>query len=204
MMDWETTWQGHEGAYYSINDILTIENNSSKSIKSAGLSLNSYDTESQLPSKSMFIGMPNPLIDSKRPFMYTLQNAFDGKKNTSFVENTENNLFDVIIFYDSIVKKIAIINGYASDKITYNNNNRIKTVSRTIYDHDVKNIIEKIKIYINHSTVRPVIINHYTYKMTIPSTNFLVINYFINNIFFRKIYLNALWCFMSIKYDVRI
>lgn len=87
--------------------------------------------------------MPNPLIDSKRPFMYTLQNAFDGKKNTSFVENTENNLFDVIICYDSIVKKIAIINGYASDKITYNNNNRIKTVSRTIYDHDVKNIIEK-------------------------------------------------------------
>ncbi|SOQ64002.1 conserved hypothetical protein [Escherichia coli] len=52
--------------------------------------------------------------------------------------------------------------------------------------------------------MRPVIINHYTYKMTIPSTNFLVINYFINNIFFRKIYLNALWCFMSIKYDVRI
>ena len=143
MMDWETTWQGHEGAYYSINDILTIENNSSKSIKSAGLSLNSYDTESQLPSKSMFIGMPNPLIDSKRPFMYTLQNAFDGKKNTSFVENTENNLFDVIICYDSIVKKIAIINGYASDKITYNNNNRIKTVSRTIYDHDGNNIIEK-------------------------------------------------------------
>ena len=143
MMDWETTWQGHEGAYYSINDILTIENNSSKSIKSAGLSLNSYDTESQLPSKSMFIGMPNPLIDSKRPFMYTLQNAFDGKKNTSFVENTENNLFDVIICYDSIVKKIAIINGYASDKITYNNNNRIKTVSRTIYDYDGKNIIEK-------------------------------------------------------------
>ena len=40
-------------------------------------------------------------------------------------------------------KKIAIINGYASDKITYNNNNRIKTVSRTIYDHDGKNIIEK-------------------------------------------------------------
>ncbi|MBP3607127.1 MAG: hypothetical protein J6J11_02245, partial [Treponema sp.] len=53
------------------------------------------------------------------------------------------NLFDVIICYDSIVKKIAIINGYASDKITYNNNNRIKTVSRTIYDHDGKNIIEK-------------------------------------------------------------
>ena len=43
-------------------------------------------------------------------------------------------------------------------------------------------IIEKIKIYINHSTVRPVIINHYTYEMTIPSTNFLVINYFINNL----------------------
>ncbi|EIP55250.1 hypothetical protein ECEC4436_0239, partial [Escherichia coli EC4436] len=34
--------------------------------------------------------------------------------------------------------------------------------------------------------MRLVIINHYTYKMTIPSTNFLVINYFINNIFSER------------------
>ena len=142
MMDWKTTWQGHEGSYFSIDDIITLEKNSSTPLKSANLSLNSYDTETQLPSNSIFIGMPNPLIDSKRPFLYTLQNAFDGMKNTSFVEDTENSLFDVIICYDSIVEKLAIINGYASDKITYTNNNRIKTISREILDNKINQNVE--------------------------------------------------------------
>jgi hypothetical protein len=146
MMDWETTWQGHEGAYYSINDILTIENNSSKSIKSAGLSLNSYDTESQLPSKSMFIGMPNPLIDSKRPFMYTLQNAFDGNKTTSYVEATENSLFEISVFVEMNVEKIAIINGYASNLETYLDNNQVKQIRRDIYKVIDKNPINIGKI----------------------------------------------------------
>ena len=71
-----------------------------------------------------------PLVDSKRPFMYTVQNAFDGNPATAYVENTEDDLFFIKIFKSSKKKvvNILIINGYSSSEKLYYNNNRIKIV----------------------------------------------------------------------------
>ena len=134
MMDWETTWQGHNGVYFTLDEIKKISKFSSKILRSTGINLNSYSSIEELPFESIKdIYFSLPLIDSKRPFMYTLQNAFDGNKETSYVEDTENNLFKIHIYVDKKVEKIAIINGYASSLDSYLNNNQIKQISRELY-----------------------------------------------------------------------
>lgn len=134
MMDRETTWQGHKGAYFNLDDIENISQISSKNMKSAAITLNSYLSIDEFdfgPIKDIYFSLP--LIDSKRPFMYTLQNAFDGKKTTSYVEATENSLFEISVFVEKNIEKIAIINGYASNLETYLDNNQVKQIRRDIY-----------------------------------------------------------------------
>lgn len=73
-----------------------------------------------------------PLIESKHPFKYTLQNVFDGAPSTSFVEDEENNLIFIDMYMPKSVsrcKKIKLINGYAQNKMLYLNNNRIKNIT---------------------------------------------------------------------------
>ena len=77
-----------------------------------------------------------PLIDKKRPLMYTIQNAFDGNPATAYVENTDDDLFSISMNdvrtkdpkLEEVVK-IKIINGYSSSENLYFHNNRVKTIS---------------------------------------------------------------------------
>lgn len=78
-----------------------------------------------------------PLIDKDNPFRYSVQNAYDGDPATSYVEDTENDLFSIRFDFtkhdqEYEFKKITgfkIINGYASSKDLYMKNNRIKKIS---------------------------------------------------------------------------
>lgn len=73
-----------------------------------------------------------PLIDKERPFVYTLQNAFDGDESTAFVEDTEDNLLTVKITQPNKeplpCKKLRVINGFASSERLYRSNNRIREI----------------------------------------------------------------------------
>ena len=67
--------------------------------------------------------------------MYTIQNAFDGNRATSFVEDTKNNLsFITLLHFPTNCTKLRIINGYAANENLYLSNNRIKTVRGRITD----------------------------------------------------------------------
>ena len=66
------------------------------------------------------------LWDLKKPLKYGLQNAFDGNPATSFVENTEDDLFLISCQTGKPSEKIAIINGYTQNKSLYVLNNRIR------------------------------------------------------------------------------
>ncbi|MBQ3670749.1 MAG: hypothetical protein II921_04645 [Treponema sp.] len=79
-----------------------------------------------------------PLIDKDRPFMYTLQNAFDGDEKTSFVEDTADDLLRLEITSGKeqfSVRQIRIINGYAASKKLYKSNNRIRQIASDYCDH---------------------------------------------------------------------
>lgn len=75
-----------------------------------------------------------PLIDKNNPFKYSAQNAYDGDPSTSYVEDTEDDLFEIEFlhynyhsnFVDDWFTKFKVINGYASTSDLYSNNNRIK------------------------------------------------------------------------------
>jgi hypothetical protein len=76
------------------------------------------------------------LLDSKRPFKYSIQNAFDGNPSTSFVENTDDNLMYLYLKNpinkmepEIMCDKISIINGYAENKTLYSDNNRIRLIN---------------------------------------------------------------------------
>lgn len=66
------------------------------------------------------------LVDSKKPLKYSIQNAFDGNPATSYVENTEDDLFDIKIHIKKYHPFFAVINGYSSSEELYKKNNRIK------------------------------------------------------------------------------
>ena len=90
------------------------------------------------------ISTDQPLIDSKRPFMYTIQNAFDGNPATAYVENTDDDLFEIqFSFYLSkkyvTVTSFMLINGYAASEKLYKSNNRIKKFYFPSYRIDSNN-----------------------------------------------------------------
>ena len=77
-----------------------------------------------------------PLIDKNNPFKYSAQNAYDGDPSTSYVEDTEDDLFEINIDFknyssihkNEIIDEIQLINGYASNKELYLLNNRINAI----------------------------------------------------------------------------
>ncbi|MFI3257534.1 MAG: hypothetical protein R3Y36_04465 [Spirochaetales bacterium] len=74
----------------------------------------------------------NVLLDKKRPFMYTIQNAFDGNPKTSYVEDSTDDLFYIELRGKPTDKKtfincISIVNGYAVENY-YKNNNQIREI----------------------------------------------------------------------------
>ena len=83
-----------------------------------GFSLNDSD--------AIRINASDFLWDEKNPLHYSLQNAFDGNPATSYVENTEDDLFEIKIHIQQYHPTFAVINGYASSDELYKKNNRIK------------------------------------------------------------------------------
>lgn len=71
-----------------------------------------------------------PLIDAKRPFMYTVNNIFDGNCATSYVENTKDNLLFITVYNKKFenISMIKLVNGYSSNYELYKNNSRIKSL----------------------------------------------------------------------------
>ena len=111
---------GEEVAYfYKLSDILkTIEKNYSKAGTIAKVELNDY--------KSVRCG--RTLIDAKRPFMYTIQNAFDKNPETAYVEDSENDEITISIVSDTKIKRVGIINGFVKTPNLYASNNRIRKI----------------------------------------------------------------------------
>ncbi len=67
------------------------------------------------------------LWDLNNPLKYGLQNAFDQDINTSYVENTNDDLLKIeIMGLNKYHPLFAIINGYAQSEKLYKDNNRVK------------------------------------------------------------------------------
>lgn len=79
--------------------------------------------------KSIHVEASEFLWDEKTPLKYALCNAFDGNLETSYVENTEDDLFHMYISFPGLSKKLALINGFCKNSDLYRKNNRIKEVA---------------------------------------------------------------------------
>lgn len=105
-------------------------------------------------SADIHIECSKPLVDEKDTFKYTIQNAFDKNPTTSYVEDTEDDLFDINFIFakefflrnysvksgeaENIIG-ILIINGYAENNNLYLFNNRIKELTISAYNLENKN-----------------------------------------------------------------
>ena len=94
-----------------------------------------------------------PLIDEKDTFKYTVQNAFDKNPATSYVEDTDDDLFSIrfvfakelffqnyswVIGKSLSINNISVINGYAENENLYFSNNRIKELIISSYNLENK------------------------------------------------------------------
>lgn len=109
-------------------------------------------------SQYVLIEASQPLVDSKRPFMYTINNAFDGNTGTAYVENTDDNLFFIKVFINNKenVTHLLVVNGYSDSESLFYQNNRIKSVEDYYYTeygtkmiHSEKKIIIEDKYFIS-------------------------------------------------------
>ena len=90
--------------------------------------------------KYIRIAASSYLFDPQSPLKYSIQNALDGNPATSYVENTEDDLFLLEIGTgNGDVTELALINGYAQNKNLYLYNNRIKKIGKSLEITD-KNI----------------------------------------------------------------
>ena len=76
-----------------------------------------------------------PLVDKNNPYRYSIQNAFDGNPATSFVEDTDDDLFEILCRFNFLttkedesveISKVKLLNGYAQNERLYLLNNRLK------------------------------------------------------------------------------
>lgn len=121
---WDNTERSCEANFIYWNDIL----NDSYYQKTTWQKCLSLDKKLV---NEIFIFYSFPLIDSNRPFMYMIQNAFDGNPSTSYVEDTDDDFISVRLFSSTLktdCAKLKIINGYAKNAGLYSNNNRVKKI----------------------------------------------------------------------------
>ena len=124
---------GGEAAVYALEEVL----NAAESKMNESGSLIALDME---PYRTISCG--KTLIDGTRPFMYTIQNAFDGNPDTSYVEDSGDNGISITIYRRNAKKaffklpswktktvRVGIINGYVKNEKLYKANNRIKTLA---------------------------------------------------------------------------
>lgn len=90
------------------------------------------DITSAWSKEGINIQVSKCLFDPRCPLKYSIQNAFDGNPATSYVENTEDDLFLIEIGFSGKFEKLAIINGYALNTSLYKANNRVKCLSGDI------------------------------------------------------------------------
>ena len=101
----------------------------------------------------IYIECSKPLIDEKDTFKYTVQNAFDKNPATSYVEDTDDDLFSIrcifakelffqnhswVIGKSLSINNISVINGYAANENLYFSNNRIKELIISSYNLENK------------------------------------------------------------------
>lgn len=98
------------------------------------------------------------LIDSQRPFMYTINNAFDGNTSTSFVEDTDDDKLFISFNLKNAIQcsKMKIINGFGKNEQYYLYNNRVKSIS---------NIKDGKNITLNDNTREFQIIDYYSFNL---------------------------------------
>ena len=109
---------------------------------------NEYSNDSDI-----HIECSKPLIDEKDTFKYTIQNAFDKNPATSYVEDTDDDLFSIrfvfakelffqnyswVIGKSLSINNISVINGYAANENLYFSNNRIKELIISSYNLENK------------------------------------------------------------------
>ena len=135
--------------YYRFEDIITNATEKCGNVKYA----RAYED-----SQYVLIEASQPLVDSKRPFMYTINNAFDGNTGTAYVENTDDNLFYIKVFNNNKenVTHLLVVNGYSDSESLFYQNNRIKSVEDYYYTeygtkmiHSEKKIIIEDKYFIS-------------------------------------------------------
>ena len=101
----------------------------------------------------IYIECSKPLIDEKDTFKYTIQNAFDKNPATSYVEDTDDDLFSIrcifakelffqnhswVIGKSLSINNISVINGYAANENLYFSNNRVKELIISSYNLENK------------------------------------------------------------------
>ena len=101
----------------------------------------------------IYIECSKPLIDKKDTFKYTIQNAFDKNPATSYVEDTDDDLFSIrcifakelffqnhswVIGKSLSINNISVINGYAANENLYFSNNRVKELIISSYNLENK------------------------------------------------------------------
>jgi hypothetical protein len=91
-----------------------------------------------LPGNARYIEITgsNCLIDLRSPLRYGLASAFDGDPATSYVENTEDDLMLITFYIENspLIRRMAVINGYAQNPQIYQANNRIKIFIASMVD----------------------------------------------------------------------
>ena len=105
--------------FYKLSDILKrIEKSDSITDTIAQVELKEYKT----------VHCDSTLIDEKRPFLYTIQNAFDKNPETAYVEKSEDDDISISIVSDKKIKRVGIINGFVKTPNLYASNNRIRKI----------------------------------------------------------------------------
>ena len=124
---------GGEAAVYALEEVINVaESKMNESGSLIALDMEPYRT----------ISCGKTLIDGTRPFMYTIQNVFDGDPDTSYVEDSDDNGISITIYRRNAKKaffklpswktktvRVGIINGYVKNEKLYKANNRIKTLA---------------------------------------------------------------------------
>lgn len=81
---------------------------------------------------------------------------------------------------------------------------RVLRFAGVFWSRAVGGVVGGVGVCVGRSAVRSVVVGRCACGVAVPSAGFLVVGCFVGGVFFGGVCLNALWCFMSIKYDVRI
>lgn len=113
-----------------------------------------------------------PLIDLEKPFMYTVNNTFDGNPKTAFVENTIKDSVGFEFVFNSLINinKIQIINGYAASKDLYFKNNQLKTI-------EISGLYEDFDVLLDNSLQQTIVFQELSFKKILNTDYIYIYSY---------------------------